>query len=462
MGVWARDILGRSPGGEARRRTWGVGVVSAALVLALWGGCAEEAPVEPNDSQTNIVIAQYQSEESFVAGVIEINGERLDPEWGSEFSANREFTHVRLSAQEGAGNPGTPRYISMKAIYTDEHLYLLFQWRDWQPNLLKDAFVYMGPNLGAPLITCAEVGGETVCDSIYRKGAQDSLLLSQWWGRTGEDDKLAIAFEIEPTSDSRGSFADIGCQIACHGNAGGASFGQFGEGRLDVWYWLAGRTNPIRDIFDPYDLDPDDPVQGTPGYLDDMYMDAMAGLIPDAGAAGYIPNVTTTRPGTPKYAYRIRDDDFNEPADPDDCVNRFGEDCRVNNGVSFNYLWRENPHKGFNAFSKNDTLNQGLVEARLWATGDICPGYILTYPDGSRADVRGKGNFSEDNRIWTLEVARLLDTPWTTNDDVLFDPDIGKDYYFTISLFDGSLSSHWGSEPQVLRFAPREPNAGGK
>lgn len=463
MGVRAREIWSRWPGGEAGRRTLGVGLTATALVVALWGGCAEEAPVEPDDTQTNVVIAQYQSEESFEEGVIEINGERLDPEWGSEFSANREFTHVRLSAEQGAGDPGSPRYLSMKAIYTDEHLYLLFQWRDAQPDLLKDAFIFMGPDLGSPLITCAEVGGETVCDSLYRTGAQDSLLLPNWWAMTGEDDKLAIAFEIEPSSDSRGSFADIGCQIACHGGSGSEGFGAFGQGRIDVWYWLAGRTNPIRNIFDPYDLDPDDPVQGIPGYLDDMYMDAVGGLVPDPGAAGYIPNITMTRPGTPWFVYRIEDDDFNEPVAPEECFNRFGESCRVNNGVAFNYLWRENPQTVVNEFVATDTLNEGLVEARRWATGDICPGYILTYPEGSRADVRGKGNFDEDNRIWTLEVARELDTGHQiTNDDVIFDPDSGKDYYFTISLFDASLSTHWGSEPQVLRFAPRETSTGGQ
>jgi hypothetical protein len=424
-------------------------VVSVGL---LWVGCGEEQVSQPEETQTNLVVAYYQSEADFERGLIDLDGERLDIEWGSEFTPERPYTQIRISAAEGAGNPGPPRYVSMKAVYTDEHLYLLLQWVDSAADVLKDVFFYVGPNLSAPLISCAEVGGETVCDSLFRVGAQDSLMLPNWWMQYGEDDKLAIAFEALPAGDSRGSFRESGCQVACH--VGGApEFGAMSHGRLDLWYWLAGRTNPIRDIFNDYD-DPDEPTQGIPGYLDDWYVDANFGLVPDPGRVGYWENF---EPGgqVPKYVYRRKDDDFFEPADPDQCKNDFNEKCRPNNGVASTYLWRESATGYYPTACATDTLNETTVpDVRKWETYDIAPGYLLTYPSGSRADVRGKGSYDEDAGIWTLEVARRL----STNDpgsDVVFDPESGTLYYFTIAVFDASIGHHWGSEPQILQFGPK-------
>lgn len=441
-------------GAQGSPRTWLALVAVAAGALALlWGGCSQEVPSAPERSETNVIVAYYQSEESFEQGIIELDGERIDREWGSEFTHDRPFTQIRLSAEKGFGTPGTPCYVSMKAVYTDEDLYLLVQWMDSRPDVLKDVFQYLGPNLSAPIVTCAQVGGQTVCDSIFRRGFQDSLITGAWWTQGGEDDKIAIAFEILPATGNGGCFPEIGCQVACHTGAE-PSFGEMSGGRLDLWYWLAGRTNPVRNIFDPYDDDPEDPVQGVPGYLDDCFIDELGGLTPDEGTACYMPNFLSGK-GWPNHVYRRINDELFEPSDPDK-RNRFGELAKANNNLAYYYIWRENTRVTVSGFSARDTLNEALIpELRKWQTGDIVAGYALTYPTGSRADVRGKGQYRWEDRTWTLEISRPLVTD-TPLQDVIFEPDPEAEYHFTISIFDASEQSHWGSEPQVLVFGPKD------
>ena len=459
FGSHARLISKANRGGgnpirtPARHMRGGRALGSLVLALtALWAGCSDELPPLPEESSTNIITAVYQSPEDFEQSLIVLDGVRIDQEWGSEFSPDRPFTQIRLSAENGFGNPGPPMYASMKAVYTDNHLYLLVEWTDGFPDVWQDVFIYVGPTLSEPILSCAEVGGETVCDSLYRRGCQDSLATAAWWWQGLEDDKVAITFEVDPASGAAGTYTDVGCQVACHPGAA-PSFGPLASGRLDLWYWLAGRTNPIRNIFNPQD-NPDDPPEGTPGYLDDMYIDRQAGILPDEGSPGYRPNFN---PGSdvPRYTYRRRDDDFSDPADPSSCRNRFGELCRPNNGISPEYLWRENPRVNYAKFAACDTLNETLVpDPRLWANGDMAPGYLLTYPSGSRADVRGKGNWDGEQRIWTLEVARVLNTGIPLQ-DVIFEPESGSRYYFTLAIFDASSTTHWGSEPQILVFEPK-------
>jgi hypothetical protein len=164
----------------------------------------------------------------------------------------------------------------------------------------------------------------------------------------------------------------------------------------------------------------------------------------------------------PLHVYRREDDGFFEPPDPENTLNRFGEVARPNNLVPPTFIWRENPNNYVAPFAACDTLNETITpDPRRWATGDLVAGYMLTYPSGSRADVRGKGLHDQDIQAWTLEMARELDTGHSgeIQDDVVFDPDADEVYHFTIAVFDGTTRDHWGSEPQVLVFGPRDESA---
>jgi hypothetical protein len=38
----------------------------------------------------------------------------------------------------------------------------------------------------------------------------------------------------------------------------------------------------------------------------------------------------------------------------------------------------------------------------------------------------------------------------------VFDPEAGRPYYFTVAVSDASTQAHWGSEPQMLVFGPKD------
>ena len=122
---------------------------------------------------------------------------------------------------------------------------------------------------------------------------------------------------------------------------------------------MAGRTNPVRDLFSLIDDNDNalDPAQGLPGYLDDWYANPQAGLIPDPGWPAYL-RIDPENTGVPNLVYRRSDDPYADPDDAADCSNWFGGECLVNNGVPSPYLWRDNPNDYVPAFSAVDTLNQ--------------------------------------------------------------------------------------------------------
>jgi hypothetical protein len=107
-------------------------------------------------------------------------------------------------------------------------------------------------------------------------------------------------------------------------------------------------------------------------------------------------------------------------------------------------------------FGVCDTMNEAptdQTQPRKWRRGDIVAGYILKAPVGSRADVRAKGLWDDEERVWTLELARALKTADEAK-DVQFDLAKGLEYRFALMIADNSQSVHRGSEPLVLRFVP--------
>jgi hypothetical protein len=459
--------------------------------------CSEDLPPGPEETVTNVVLAVYQSPEDFGLSPIELNGEPLDREWGGPLQPGRDYYQVRLSAAAGNGDPGPPRYVSMKSIYTEDDVFFLFRWFDEFPNTRKDFLTYVGPTFPLFEILCGPEYADTTvvrdtsliplpgydevidcpgepepcdtfyvretlviddCDTLQIHGCQEALVAEDSWVMGGEEDRLIISFEMTPAGDDLGTYAEQGCLVACHENESPA-FGRPFFGKLDIWQWLASRTNTVRDLYGGRAStdNPNFPTFGTPGYLDDLVADPGTGLIADPGLAAYVPNF---EPGSavPKWVYRCGDDPFCEPEEPSVCFNLFGERCVVNNGLSMNFLWRESrAFERFDQFWECDTINEAPVplgtEPRPWRFLDTAPGYLLTYPTDSRADVFGKGEWEDG--IWTLEVGRAL-TTLDPNNDASFVAESGFEVIFTLALMDDAGDVHWGSEPQILRFGPKE------
>lgn len=416
--------------------------------LVVWGGCQKTDDIlQPSPDAKTVLRAIYRSPAEFTRNPIVLDGQMVEQEWGGDAV---EFLNVRISDENGVGGNATPAYVSMKAVYTDRDLFLLVRWIDGRADEYKDGRLYVGPDLNIP--------------GIY--GCRQELMDDAYWwteyfGYVPDEDRLAIAFEIEPAGNAMGSYRQIGCQAACHLQETPA-FGRLDYGRLDVWQWLAARTNPVRDLFDLND-NPENPLYGLPGYLDDLISDAYSGLVSDPGTPSYVPNFEPGR-NVPLYVYRNRapDDPYAFPRDPASCTNVIGELCRANNGLGFDFLWRDYPEIPVRRFSECDTafLAQPRdARPREWRPGDFVPGWIVTYPTGSRADVHGKGSWdrvqpTDPVGVWTLEIGRRLRTADQIH-DVTFYPDSSLTYAFTVAAMDNSGRDQRGSEVQTLRFEPK-------
>jgi len=423
-------------------------LLGAALFLLPLTACQKDDLLKPGDVESNVLVVGYVSDAEFAQNPIELDGEALAREWGGALDPERPILQVRVSREDGAGDPGDPLYVSIKAVYTQTHLYMLFQWADDDPNVFKDALEYIGEDLR------------------FGSGCYPPLATDASWRRLPEDeDRLSVVFEMEPSGDDLGSFAEQGCQTACHVGSN-PTFGGIDRGRLDVWQWLSTRTNPPRDLFERTE-NPNFPLRGYPGYLEDYVIDAQVGLAPDPGSPSWRLN---TAEGTrhPIFVYKVNDD---IPFGSEGCRNEFQADCLKNNGLDEFYLFRDNVTNVYAEFSECDTLNEAVLpqgrEPRRWKPaipeipgdiGDLVTGYWYTYARGSRADVKGKGAWSDDEFRWTLEIGRRLDTG-NPADDVIFAGEPGEEIPFAIAIFDNSGAVHRGSVAQVLRFGPKTSSA---
>jgi hypothetical protein len=414
-----------------RRYGWFLrgGRAAAVLLVGLGvlAGCSEKV-VDPDKVSTNVIESHFVPRRENAEGVATnpavptLDGKKLDKEWGSPDLSSLPWKAVRLSSDDGAGNPGSPKYIFLKSVYTEKHVYFLVQWDDPTKDITKDILTYVGPDLDRLPV------GE--CYGQYLLNPDD-------WTKTESEDWVSLAFEIDPASDAKGSFADQGCLVACHGG----SFGTPTTGKLDVWLWLASRTNPPLVLVNPNDS-PINPAEGEAGYADDRFADAN-GLQPDApdSMAAYKPNFD---PGStvPNYMYR----DVEGLCDPQ------------NGGLKpvYEVLWWPCMLESFR-IDPCDTLNPNPVDQtdpRKWHAGDTVPGYLLQVPQGGRANIRAKGTWDEDRSVWTLEMSRALLATSDPEHDVNFDLSQRREYRFTIAIADNSTDVHYGSKTQILRFLP--------
>jgi hypothetical protein len=388
--------------------------------------------------------------------------------------------------------------VELRAIWSDEsrlgeglknYVYFLVRYGDDTFDIYPDYWRYAVPG---PLgLEPSPTPAEAVCDSVILAG-------SSWYVENpgAAEDQVALMFEMEPASDANGTYAEMGCQVACHAG-GGKSFGAVPAGKLDVWVWRAGRTNAQESTAYPdftrvdentgrpastYDrIDTDNTW---PAYMEDMVASA-GGLQPDAidptypfSAAGYV--------GQP-YGRSLEV----SPVDGGQIPEYITEFVRViregtggtgqqedtgpaNGGLPLTlYLWGPSAQR----FTQCDTAATSRpVGSKYpkWSEGlqpgdtDVMPGYLLWIPNGSASDVRAKGEFRTNAAkrfpVWVLEVRRPMTTDFP--DDVAMSP--LEEYNFTVAIFNRSSEIHSGSGPLRLRFQPSiyarapQPAGGGR
>ena len=144
---------------------------------------------------------------------------------------------------------GKSASIAMKALYTDQEVYLWFDWQDATLSVTKEAWRFDGKN---------------------------------WSHLEGNEDRIALLFEI----DRIHNFATRGCAVTCHFAPGSASGqgGRFGTATAaekgDLWHWKAARSDPA-------------------GFADDTWLsqisDKAGGRKSDSGKGGDQKNMTADK-----------------------------------------------------------------------------------------------------------------------------------------------------------------------
>ncbi|UCF79123.1 MAG: hypothetical protein JSW03_02385 [Candidatus Eiseniibacteriota bacterium] len=310
-----------------------------------------------------------------------IDGDAFDREW-----LNAPELLIAMSPENG--NLGGNFYLRMKSVYTPypDTVYFLLQWADSTDDILPDRLIYLGPPWKGK--DC--------------KQTQELIDPANWTVRSSEyqkEDRFCLMFEITPVSDETGSFASRGCMAACHGRMSPP------KGKLDVWYWMRARTDPVIRC-------------------DDMVADSVS-LRGDTGEGIWR---TNRRSGTfvPQFIAKRTNGDLS----PAKFVFDYGPYAQI--------------------FNPCDTINPGPLlpwNDERDPEPDYVPSYVVKFPTGSRGDVKAKGEWDEGR--WTVELRRAMRT-WQEAEDVAFYP--GRTYNFAVAVWNGSGIVHSGSAPLVLRI----------
>lgn len=292
---------------------------------------------------------------------------------------------------------------TLRAAVDADFLYMLIEIADPIPDETPNLFRFQGGNPAAE---------------------------AYWRLSTEGQDALAVMFPIGSPESVQGdrpgeTFDRVGCAVACHparstAHHEGGSYPT--TGRIDIWYWKAGTTNPQ-------------------GYADDYVAEGRDGAsFPEErrGDAG-VPFAEANFP--PRGS---------APLLP---LNMAGGD---NGGLDpSRFLW-EATAVPFNPQAPNPATG------RPWRAGDVVPGWVLRAQRtafASRGDVRARGRHA--NGGWTIELRRRLSTG--NADDAPLPR--GQALPFSLAYFDATRQyapfehatlpqpprpAHFGPTPSVL------------
>ena len=210
--------------------------------------------------------------------------------------------------------------VTLRALRTDTHLYLLVRWPD-KTQSLNRFYEFTG---------------------------------SGWRPARGREDRLNIAWDI---GGSTKGFATQGCSVLCHKTEGVMRTPAAGE-RIDLWYWMAQRTNPVGTA--------DDWVMGhEPAPVDG----ARSGRRPDASTGGPFESNWDEAARQPRSTFRT--------------------------GL-----------RGGPVLLRPDAVP--IPAAVRFKAGDRLPREVLGSPSGPRAGIEARGLWERGQ--WTVELRRALAT----------------------------------------------------
>lgn len=190
-----------------------------AAAVALMGGCQSPATKEaaaPKDTLVAVKVASAPNPTALDS----------DPAWGKA-----QALQVGISDGKNFANGEGATDVTFKAVYTDDMLYMLIQYKDPTDSKRRGPYQKQADGSWKKLVDPENKGGD---DNIYY------------------EDKWAF---IWPINDSIKGFNEKGCMVMCHkgetkpfGNKYTATEGELG----DIWHMKGSRTAPWGFVDDQY------------------------------------------------------------------------------------------------------------------------------------------------------------------------------------------------------------------
>ncbi|MDH3445363.1 MAG: ethylbenzene dehydrogenase-related protein, partial [Deltaproteobacteria bacterium] len=226
------------------------GCLSFALAILLLGGSA----------------AYAQGSEALTA----IKAQKAPMLDGKVDALWNQAKEIKVRVTGGANLPGGSTEVTLKALYTNDDVFILAQWADKTKSERRAPWQKQADGTWTQLKDPKDKGGD---NNVYY------------------EDKLSLIWNINAAG-----FEAAGCMVACHAGEAGKPFGNkylAKEGELaDIWHWKWVRTGPV-------------------GQVDDQYLDHTRfdkDKAPGAGrhgdpktGGGYVNNVSDDKKG-PKFA----------------------------------------------------------------------------------------------------------------------------------------------------------------
>jgi cytochrome c553 len=355
-------------------------------------------------------------------------------------------------------NGGQPANLELRGVHDGEKLYILAEWSDTTFNLDRRRWLFDGPT-----------------DPLKPEEPADG------WTSQLNDDKIAFAFEIEAAESGFGTFEVAGCGASCHNVEGTGLDMRPAEGKVDIWHWKTSRSEPLGYVDDQVSTPDDGRVDDTGTSIEnrDRVSDNCSG--PAVEWDGTTQDFTRWdgEAITLDPAYIILDGHdmpFEGNAAAGDvtydasCAVCHGSNGQGGIGPALNTpdFTRDSraeldeeiaapTHPGAAAYDALSAEGKNDLVARLRGFSGI-PGYFLTQPSGSVADIVTQSNvdYTEVEEAdltrtdYQLLIIRDLDTG--NDDDASFEP--GGDYVFGVALMDNDGRNHVGARREIMSLAP--------
>lgn len=353
-------------------------------------------------------------------------------------------------------NRGADPELILKAAYDDINLYMLIEWTDSYLNASRSSWLWNGKP-----------------DPLKNDSANG-------WTSQRNDDNLALAFEIEPTSGPSGIFSNVGCVATCHQGTMKPE-----TGNVDIWNWSLALSEPL-------------------GFAFDMHADQDSGLVFDQGQISFTRNtrINGKNRSGPLYEWSGATQEFTnfsgtnvilDPAyyllekipftgnisngeklyfhEDKGCYHCHGingnGNGEIDNGPAFtnlrmNRFSRENlinsassaSHTGQTYFNKLSPAEKEDIISRIRGFAGI-PGFILKMPESADIDIVSGSNqllarLNADSVRYKVLLTRKLNTE--KENDVVFNVSVSSSYTFGIALMDNDGKNHIGSSYESLIF----------